>query len=656
MVLKNNQRTLVFLLSSIGLITFPHFWHIPLSIITFFYALLLWRFIGIWKSHWLPHKIIVLLIMLGGIALLLNHFRSFLGRDAGTSLFVIALALKLLEIKKDRDLYLICYLAFIVASSQFLFGQSMLMALYILLVCCALFTSLIIINSQQSKPVVAIKKSATILAQALPMTLVLFFLFPRIQTPDWVFLNDTNTNAITGLSDTLDPGSITSLALSPELAFRVKFENNNIPPPRQRYWRGPVYSYTDGKRWTESQQYINPSYMDTPKYKGKAYKYTLLLEPQIKNWIYTLDMPAQFSSGLYKNPRHQLLTQKQSNNRREYQLVSYPHYNTGYITKAEFRENTQLPYPASQKIITFIKQLKGFNSSPEDFIKTLLDYFRTEDFYYTLKPPLMKQKPIETFLFENRRGFCSHYATTFVYLMRVAHIPARVIGGYQGGEFNSIGKFLEVRQADAHAWAEVWLENKGWTRVDPTAAVAPERIERGVDINKQIAQGLVNFMSINNSNAYSWFKKSHQLLQSLDYNWQRWVIHYDTGNQANFLSSLGIKNLKIMLYWMMGLIGFITLCLTIYLFKNNDTSIDKASFYYQKFCKKLAKVGLQRQPNEGANDFYTRISQRFPTQKHQFKVITALYNQQRYGKQPTKKVLQQLQKTVNQFKIKVNIK
>jgi len=263
----------------------------------------------------------------------------------------------------------------------------------------------------------------------------------------------------------------------------------------------------------------------------------------------------------------------------------------------------------------------------------------------------MEKNPIETFLFETHRGFCSHYATSFVYLMRIAHIPARVIGGYQGGEFNRVGKFLEIRQADAHAWAEVWLENKGWVRVDPTAAVAPERVEQGVDIAKQLSQGAVNFISFTNKN-YGWLKKSRQLWLSLDYSWQRWVVQYNTGNQSRFLSSFGINNLKTMLHWMIGLIIFITSLLAVYLFKNSPRSTDKAALYYLTFCRKLAKAGLPRQMNESANDFAIRVKHHFPEQQQNVTKITRLYNQLRYGKSPSKLKLKQLQQAVNQYKAK----
>jgi len=205
-------------------------------------------------------------------------------------------------------------------------------------------------------------------------------------------------------------------------------------------------------------------------------------------------MPAEYALPLSQNANYQLITSEKPDKRTEYKITSYLNYNTGTITRTEYKDATQLPDEPSGKIKQLVKQLHGFDSSPDDFIKQLLNHFRREDFHYTLTPPLMEENPIETFLFETRYGFCSHYAAAFVYLMRVANIPARVVTGYQGGELNKVGNFLEIRQADAHAWAEVWLENKGWVRFDPTAAIAPERIERGINIDQLIPGGAISYM------------------------------------------------------------------------------------------------------------------------------------------------------------------
>ena len=332
MLLEIQPRILIFLLSSIGLITFPHIWHVPVPIFAFFAVLLSWRFICVWKTHWLPHKLVTFLITLSSFGLLFSQYRSVLGRDAGTSLFVIALALKLLEIKQERDLYLITYLAFIVASSQFLYEQSIIMGLYILVVCCVLLATLVTINSQQPQTLASLKKSAVIILQALPITIVLFVLFPRVEAPRWSFFKNNN-DAKLGLSENLEPGSISRLGISRDLVFRVKF-SGEIPPPEELYWRGPAYSYTDGKRWKAAHHsFSNASYMDTPTFEGADYQYQLMMEPQNKNWVFALDLPAKFPHNLRRTSNHQLVTDDDYQKRNEYQITSFADYNTGYITK-----------------------------------------------------------------------------------------------------------------------------------------------------------------------------------------------------------------------------------------------------------------------------------------------------------------------------------
>ncbi|HEY5141585.1 MAG TPA: DUF3488 and transglutaminase-like domain-containing protein, partial [Methylococcales bacterium] len=416
--------------SSIGLIALPHITHIPNAVFAFFYLLLSWRFIGIWKPNWLPDKLTIFFLTVCGLALLYSQYQGILGRDAGTRLFVTALALKLLEIKSERDLYLITYLAFIVAASQFLYEQSLLMAAYILFVCCVLLATLVCINSKRPQTGAALKTASLIIVQALPMAAVIFVLFPRVEAPKWMLINESH-QAKVGLSDSMEPGSISNLGMSDELVFRVKF-TGALPPPEQRYWRGPVLSRTDGKRWTQVQDMRFGQFLDNPVFKGSAYQYTLLMEPQDKNWVFALDMPAEFSLSLSRNANYQLIASENPDKRAEYKITSYPNYNTGYITRTEFKDTTQLPGEPSAKIKQLVKQLQGFDRTPEHFINRLLNHFRIENFHYTLTPPLMEAYPIETFLFETRYGFCSHYAAAFVYLMRVAHIPDRVVTGYQG--------------------------------------------------------------------------------------------------------------------------------------------------------------------------------------------------------------------------------
>ncbi len=647
-----NQRTLIFLLSSIGLITLPHAFHVPTPTISFFFVLLIWRAIGIWRPAYLPNQLLVFLLLLSGIGLLVIMHQGVFGRDAGTAVFVTALGLKLLEIKTQRDLYLITYLAFIVAATQFLYVQNILMAGYTLLVCISLLGTLLCINSGSLGNLQSLKVAGKFLAQALPLTIILFIFFPRLEAPRWSFLQE-ESKAMTGLSDTLEPGSISQLGLSGERVFRAKF-SGAIPTNKQRYWRGPVFSYTDGKKWEQTKNKYFKRHLDKISFSGDIYQYKILMEPQSKNWVFALDMPAAFKWPLYENGNHQLFTSEPPNKRAEYEISSYVNYNTGYITKTELSDNLQLPKPPEQRVKDLVEQLGGFSEKPETFISNLFLHFRQNKFYYTLMPPLMEENPIETFLFDTRVGFCGHYATAFVYLMRVAGIPARVVGGYQGGEYNEAGGFIEVRQANAHAWAEVWLSGKGWVRYDPTTAIAPERVEQDVNIEQQIANNAVSFSPVQlDSQTLSLLKQARNLWSSVDYSWHRWIINYDRQNQASFLSKIGISGFKKMFYWLLGLLAAVILVLAILLFRKQKTVLDVAQIYYLQACAKLAKLGLVRVENEGANDFLVRVTKQQPQVALAFAQITRLYVRMRYTKEPTSEILDQLQVAISSFQARV---
>lgn len=628
-----NQRTLIFLLASIGLIALPHVNHIPLPLFYYYCLLICWRFVGVWKTNYLPNKLVTFLLTVFAVFLLYTQHKGLLGRDAGTGIIITALGLKLLEIKKERDLYVISYLAFIVAATQFLYQQSILMAGYILSVCCVLLATLISINSQKPETKPALKTALVIVFQALPISIILFVLFPRIEAPRWM-LFDQQHSALSGLSDSLEPGAISSLGLSDELVFRAKFKGQP-PPKNQRYWRGPVFSKTDGKRWTETKEFLLSKNLDKTSYTGEPYQYTLMMEPQDKGWIFALDMSSTYPQYLTKNALYQLINNDNPGKRAEYKITSFPQYNTGNISNTERQQSLQIPSKPSAKIKQLVAQLHGFDQPAEVFIQSLLNHFRHENFYYTLMPPLMEENPIETFLLETRYGFCSHYATAFVYLMRVAGIPARVVAGYQGGEFNEMGDFLEIRQANAHAWTEVWLNNKGWTRFDPTAAIAPERIEQDVNIDLQIATGLVNFSTANTNvrEMLSWMKTTKQLWGGINYSWQRWVINYSTKNQTNFLSSIGINDIKSMAYWLVASIGLITFLLAWVILKTKSIKVDKELMLYQLYCKKLEKAGIDKKLGETAIDFSMRVQKQRPDIAREVEKITNIFIRLRYGKE-----------------------
>ncbi|MGR8953428.1 MAG: transglutaminase family protein, partial [Gammaproteobacteria bacterium] len=473
-----DRNLLLLLLGAVGLAVLPHINHLSNISFGFFTALLSWRLIGVWRPAWLPGRLVVFFLLLAGIALIFVQEQGILGRDAGSSLLITALSLKLMEMKQERDCYLIIYMTFVVAATQFLYEQNILLGAYIGLVCGLLLATLIAMNGLQNKILPALKLAGMLILQAAPLSAAMFILFPRVEAPKWMAVG-TETKNITGLSEVMEPGSISNLGLSDEVVFRAQFEGP-IPPPQQRYWRGPVMSLTNGKLWMQAKNFERYPASE-PASAGRPYRYAVLMEPQEKNWVFGLDMPIGFSDPLSRNANYQLITSQPPGQRASYRLTSYPSYNTGPISSAEYRDAIQLPGKPSARIRDLVRRLHGDEAPAAAFIENLLRHFHDENFRYTLEPPKLDDNPIESFLFATRAGFCSHYASAFVYLLRAAHIPARIVTGYQGGEMNDLGHFIEVRQADAHAWAEVWLENRGWVRYDPTAAVAPERIEYPID-------------------------------------------------------------------------------------------------------------------------------------------------------------------------------
>lgn len=260
----------------------------------------------------------------------------------------------------------------------------------------------------------------------------------------------------------------------------------------------------------------------------------------------------------------------------------------------------------------------------------------------------MEDNPIETFLFERRYGFCSHYATAFVYLMRVAKIPARVVGGYQGGEFNEAGGFLEVRQANAHAWAEVWLSGKGWTRFDPTTAIAPERVEQALDIEQQIATRTVSIVPTEVlRQSFSWIKQVKQFWGSVDYSWQRWIINFNRGSQKGLFEQLGIHDLKPVVYWLLVLIGAITLVFAWLMLRHKTTAEDPAVKLYRRFCQKIPDIKIE--PSETPYAFARRCKQKHPQQAQAINRITELFIKIRYYPDNDDRNLAELKKQIDHF-------
>ncbi|MFQ3188659.1 MAG: transglutaminase-like putative cysteine protease [Gammaproteobacteria bacterium] len=632
----------------------PHFFHLPLWVSGFVIVALGWRTLqnlGMIKA--LSKWIVVPLVLFGGVGVFAEYW-TIVGRDAGLAFLTVMMSLKFLESRNHRDLLILIFLCYFLIATHFLYSQSILTAGLMLVTLLVITTTLVLINQRNDKLsiMIGVKVSARLILMSTPLMLILFILVPRIPGPLWGITNDQR-GGITGLSDSLSPGKISQLIRSNEVAFRVSFKGA-IPAQSQLYWRGPVMALFDGTRWSQSERnnidHLNITVLDEPT------EYTVTLEPNGKRWLLALDMPTQFIDDSQMTADYQLTAEKPINDLLRYTLQSNLRFQIGLDESEKYRQLTSL-YPTNQnlKTIALGQSIARQYNKPEDIINHVLNLFRTESYFYTLSPPALSGDTVDQFLFETQRGFCEHYAGSFALLMRAAGIPSRIVAGYQGGEYNELGNYLIVRQSDAHAWTEVWIKNRGWIRVDPTAAVSPDRIELGLD--EALPNEILSFRIQNRSPLFGNVLFRWDSIQN---NWNNWVLNYDERKQSNFLQQLGvgIKNSSDMVFALVFMLLMVTGLYWIigwYLTKPAKPARHEQDF--NRLLKKLTKVGLEKRPAEDSRDFLNRIVVSKLVQTTEIEVIINLYNQIKYGPDHTsenthKSDVRTLKLLINNFQTK----
>lgn len=292
-------------------------------------------------------------------------------------------------------------------------------------------------------------------------------------------------------------------------------------------------------------------------------------------------------------------------------------------------------------------------------VTAVLSRFRTGAFSYTLEPPLLPQvDSLDAFLFLTQRGFCEHYAAAFVYLMRAAGVPARVVAGYQGGEVNPVNRTVIVHQFDAHAWAEVWLQGQGWVRVDPTAAVSPDRIEWGLERAMAGEGGFLSNSPLSplRYRSIAWVNTLRLRYDALTYRWQLMVVGFDREQQFRILNDWfdGISIRKFV-FALLGAWVLVLVPVALSLLRGRRThtlaAMDK---YYLKFCARLARRGVVREPGETPDQFFARAALELPAQAPALTDITGLYQRLAYGGDLSVdqrgRLLVQLRRAVRQFR------
>lgn len=654
------------LIAQLALIA-PHFQRLPWWVLVAYATCALWR-IMVFQGRWsFPPKFAKVLLSLLCFLGIWRTYGTLVGLEPTVALLFSGFCLKLLEIEKKRDVYVVIFLGFFVALTEFLFSQEFLVTAYMLLTILLLCTALVALHqhSYDRLNFISIKKSGVIVLQAIPLMLVLFLVFPRFD-PLWKVPLPSH-QASTGISDSMSPGDIANLSKSSELAFRVLFEGA-VPSRKDMYWRGLVLSEFDGRRW---QQGISEKFLMREQQRNEIenlqenpFIYSVIQEPTYQRWLFSLALAYSDDDDIEITSDYRLINKENVYSRIKYDVASTPNGMSQLsISDLTQRAETQLPNVGDPKARAFAEQLFATSNSTRDFINRVLNKFTQEEYFYTLKPPLLGENTIDDFLFTTRKGFCSHYASSFVFLMRAAGIPARVVVGYQGGEINPITGTVLVHQFDAHSWAEVWISGEGWLRVDPTAAVAPGRIEFGLqDAMEQEGSFLEeNPLSPMRYRDVQWLNKIRLQVDAFNYYWNSWVLQYQDERQTSFLKALlgGVSPWRIGIFILS--IGGVLLLLVAYGLlkgraKRNSTDEVKA---YLKMCKRLEKAGFKRGEDEGAIDFAKRVAEQQRPWKNHLMAATRTFVTLSYEPLPENQyraMLKKLRKEVTQVTLQLRLK
>ena len=593
-------------------------------------ALTAWRLVTARTGGWSPGGVLRGALALAMLAAVLGSFHTLNGLAAGTTLLMLMGGLKLLETRGPRDQVVVLGAGLFLLLAACLDRQALVRTpLYALQawLCCA---ALGVIAAPRMTFGTALRLSGRALLLALPLAVLLFVFFPRLPGAFWAI--PRGDVALTGLSDTMTPGSIGQLAASYDPAFRAQFIGA-IPPPQERYWRGPVLHEFDGYTWRRVPGVLRER--QPLEYLGTPYTYRVTLEPSRRHWWIALDTPERSpDSRVILTYDEQLIAPEPVTQSVSFEALSYTHTRAVEpLDAAARRQDTRLPPGGNPRSHALAQTLRQRAPSDAALVQAVLDYLRTGGFVYSLEPERLGPDPVDDFLFNTRTGFCEHYASAFVMLMRAAGVPARLVTGYLGGEWNPYdGGYFVVRQADAHAWAEVWLPERGWTRVDPTAVVAPERLRHG------ILDLMPGALSARERLLYSspWIAQLLQRWDAANAWWSDRVVKFDYAAQLELLTRFGIRSPDARyLGWafMLALCAWLAIIAWHVGRSSRPNRPDLLARAYQRLCRKLARIALTRTPHQGPLSFADTVSARRPDLELAVRPLLTRYAQLRYGPQ-----------------------
>ena len=545
--LPRDGRDTLFLLLVISWLVLPQVARLPLWCTLLVATLVLWRAWLALKARALPSRWWLLALLLLTLAATYATHKTLLGREAGVTLIVVLLALKTLELRARRDAFVVFFLGFFTLLTNFLDSQSLLTAAAMLLGLLGLLTALVNANMPVGKPplLLAARSAGSMALLGAPIMLVLFLLFPRL-APLWGLPADA-ASARSGLSATMQVGNIAQLALDDSIAMRIRFDAAT-PPSAALYFRGPVLSDFDGREWRPLRRQLPVPLRLTSELQvaGTPVDYQVTLEPNQQPWLLLLDAttaaPQVPGFTTHQNADLQWLTDRPVTKLLRYRAQSFPDFRHGPRQPvAGLQTYLALPPAFNPRTRQLGEQLRreARGDDAAALLQTVLERLRNGGYRYTLEPGLFGQHSADEFWFDRKQGFCEHIAASFVILMRAAGVPARVVTGYQGGELNALDGFFVVRQSDAHAWAEVWMNGRGWVRVDPTAAVAPGRV--GTLQRLQAQRGAIASAMLGRFSP-GLVLRLRATWDAVNNSWNQWVLNYSQERQFDLLRAIGFSS------------------------------------------------------------------------------------------------------------------
>lgn len=650
-----SRNGLFWVLLSFGAVVLLHIEHLPSWVSVLAVLCVLWRVLEyrgrVPFPPW-PLKVVLVAACVAGLTLV---YPSLLGLEPMLSMLVAGFGLKLLEMHHKRDAVILVYLAFFAAAVACVFTTEITNFGLVLITFVIATTALVSINQSKASGF-SMRPSATaisMLLAALPLMLALFLVVPRLGS--FWSIPVSKSQARTGIGDTLSPGGISELVGSDELAFRARFDGE-IPARERLYWRGLVFSEFNGREWKQADLFgsdhsvMNPTTFEGIERLGEPIAYTVTMEPTRRKWMFALSTPATPESGIRHQRDSRLVSKREIRQRRSYEVRSWLNYRHEADGLHPDRAELERSFPPGTNPETARVAKEWARQTPDvnDLIARVLGLFN-QSFVYTLEPPLLGTDAVDEFLWETQRGFCEHFAGSFAFFMRAAGHPARVVSGYLGGEVHPDENFVTVRQYDAHAWAEVWVEGRGWLRVDPTAAVAPERVEMSLadlfdNDDGFLSNSPFSLIRFREFGLINWIVLRRDYL---DYMWGTWVLGYNR-QQAGFLERLlgQVTAFRVGLLFLLAAAVSLLPYLLIRLVNRQRQKPDPRDALIRTFCSKMARAGLPRKTGEGILAFARRISVERPQLAQEAMEIANAYVALRY-EQRTRPGIEDLRRRVS---------